>query len=97
MKPLRTPESWQAGKMASRKMTFMIPNDLATQFLKRVPARERSHYVADALAGKLASRERELMRACEIANGNSEVIAIERELDDLRDEISEPWDHAATR
>ncbi len=83
--------------MASRKMTFMIPEPLAAQLLKRVPARERSRYVADALAGKLASREKELMRACEIANGDSEVLAIERELDDLRDDISEPWDHAAAR
>ncbi len=83
--------------MASRKMTFMIPQDLAAQLIKRVPSRERSRYVADALAGKLAGREKELMRACEIANGNSEVIAIEQELDDLSDEITEPWDHAPAR
>ncbi len=83
--------------MASRKMTFMIPQELAAQLLKRVPARERSRYVADALANKLTHRERELMRACEIANGDSEVMAIERDLDDLRDEISEPWDHAPAR
>ena len=36
--------------MATRKMTFSLPSGLAVQFLKRVPARERSRYVADALA-----------------------------------------------
>ncbi len=83
--------------MASRKMTFMIPEELAGQFLKRVPSRERSRYVADALAKKLAHQEKALVRACEIANGDREVTAIEQELDDLRDEISEPWDHAPAR
>ena len=83
--------------MASRKMTFMIPEDLAAQLLKWVPARERSGYIADALAKKLAHREEALVRACEIANGDGEVTAIEQELDHLRDEISEPWDHAPAR
>ncbi len=83
--------------MASKKMTFMIPQDLAAQLMKRVPSRERSRYVADALAGKLAAREKELVLACEIANQDSEVTAIEQELDDLSDEITEPWDHAPAR
>ncbi len=83
--------------MASRKMTFVLPETLAAQLIKRVPSRERSRYIAEALAVKLAARELDLIRACQIANGDSEAAAIERELDGLTDEIGEPWDHALTR
>ncbi|MDQ2899472.1 MAG: hypothetical protein M3Y07_06680 [Acidobacteriota bacterium] len=83
--------------MASRKMTFVLPQDLAAQLIRRVPAQERSRYVAHALAARMAGREEELIRACEIANRDSEVTSIERELDGLTDEIAEPWDHAPAR
>lgn len=83
--------------MASRKMTFVLPQDLAAQLIRRVPSQERSRYVAQALAARLAGREEELIRACEIANRDSEVGEIERELDSLTDEIAEPWDHAPAR
>ena len=83
--------------MASRKMTFTLPDDLATSFTRRVPARERSRYVADAIAEKLAEREKRLIRACEIANEDPEIREIEEELDALTDEIVEPWVDAATR
>jgi hypothetical protein len=77
--------------MASRKMTFTLPDELAAQFTRRVPARERSHYVAQALAEKLSERERNLISACDIANGDLEVRAIENEFDSLPDEVAEPW------
>lgn len=83
--------------MASRKMTFTIPADLALQFVRRVPARERSRYLADALADKLAERDRQLIRACEFANNDADVLSIEQELDSLQDEIAEPWDDAQAR
>jgi len=63
--------------MARRKMTFTLPEALVTRFLQRVPARDRSRYVADALAEKLAERERQLIHACEVANGIPDVAAIE--------------------
>jgi hypothetical protein len=78
-------------------MTFTLPEDLAGRFLRRVPARERSRYVADALADKLAEREKRLIRACKIANQDPKVREIEREFDALTDEIAEPWDDAPTR
>ncbi len=81
--------------MASRKMTFSLPRDLAAQFARRVPARERSRYVAEALADKLKERERVLVRACEVANRDRKVRALEQELDGLRDEIGESWDNPA--
>ena len=80
--------------MASRKMTFTLPGELASSFVRRVPARDRSRYVADAIAEKLAERERRLIQACEIANQDSEVREIECEFDALTDALSEPWEHA---
>jgi metal-responsive CopG/Arc/MetJ family transcriptional regulator len=66
--------------MATRKITFTLPEDLAEQFMRCVPPRERSRYVAEALRAKL-SRDRSLRRACIIANNNPDVQAIEREFD----------------
>lgn len=83
--------------MAVRKMTFSLPADLAATFIRRVPARERSRYLAEALANRLEERERQLIAACEIANRDAGVIAIEREFDRLSDEIVEPWTVAPKR
>ncbi len=48
-------------------------------------------YVAEALAERLAERERRLIRSCEVANATAEVVAIERVFDALPDAVSEPW------
>ncbi len=48
--------------MAMRKMTFTLPEDLAARFVRRVPARERSRYLSEALAEKLSERERRKIR-----------------------------------
>jgi hypothetical protein len=76
-------------------MTFTLPEDLASSFTRRVPARDRSRYVADALADKLAERERRLIRACETANQDSQVREIELDFDALTDAMPEPWEDAA--
>jgi len=83
--------------MASRKMTFTLPEELAARFVRRVPARDRSRYLADALADKLAEREKRLIRACEIANQDPKLREIEKELDALTDEVPEPWEDAPAR
>ncbi len=80
--------------MASRKMTFTLPDALASSFTRRVPARDRSRYVAEAIAEKLAEREKRLIRACEIANQDPEVREIERDFDALTDAMPEPWERA---
>ena len=77
--------------MASQKVTFSLPEELVSQFVKRVPARQRSRYVAQALASKLNEREQRLARACEIANRSPAIRAVERDWDVLTDEIVEPW------
>ena len=83
--------------MASRKMTFILPEDLAKRFTKRVPARERSKYLVEALTDKLAQREKDLIRSCQVANEDLDVLAIEQEFDSLSDEIAEPWTDAPRR
>ncbi len=83
--------------MPSRKMTFSLPENLAAEFAKRVPARNRSRYVADALAQKLRERDKVLARAAEIANRSRAVRKLEREMDSLSDTITEPWDDALAR
>jgi metal-responsive CopG/Arc/MetJ family transcriptional regulator len=68
--------------MATRKITFTLPEELAQQFMRSVAPRERSRYVAQALRAKL-SRDRSLRRACIIANNNPDVQAIERGFDTI--------------
>jgi len=77
--------------MATRKMTFTLPEPLAADFTKRVPSRSRSRYVAEALSERLAEREQRLVRSCEDANQDSDVRTIEREFDALEDNLPEPW------
>ncbi len=78
-------------------MTFTLPDDLASSFTRRVPARERSRYVADAIADKLAEREKRLILACELANQDPGVREIEQEFDALTDAMPEPWEDAPAR
>jgi len=78
-------------------MTFTLPGDIAGKFVRRVPVRDRSRYVAAALAEKLAEADRELVRACEIANQDPEVAAIEQEFDTLPSDMTEPWTDAPAR
>jgi hypothetical protein len=67
--------------MATRKMTFTLPEDLALQFVRRIPARERSRYLAEALSEKLTARDQLLIEACRTANSDPDVRAIEKEFD----------------
>jgi hypothetical protein len=83
--------------MAVQKMTFSIPQNLASQFLRRVPSRQRSRYVAEALAWKLKGRDRLLARACEVANSSRQARNLEREFDALSDELLEPWNETSSR
>lgn len=74
-------------------MTFTLPETLASQFVRRVPARERSRYLAEALTEKLTARDRLLIEACKTANADPEVREIEKEFDAITDKIAEPWTH----
>lgn len=78
-------------------MTFSLPDGLASQFVKRVSARHRSRYVAEALATKLKERDQLLARAADVANRSRAVRKLERDWDGLPDEIAEPWGDAPAR
>jgi hypothetical protein len=82
---------WQYGVMATRKMTFSVPEQLAVQFLRRIASRDRSRFVSEALAARLEERDAAMIRACEIANQDMDVAVMERELEELDDEMAEPW------
>ena len=77
--------------MAVRKMTFSVPEPLALLLLRRVPSRDRSRFVSEALASRLAERDLELIRACESANQDLDLVDIEKEFDGILDEMAEPW------
>jgi hypothetical protein len=83
--------------MAARKMTFSIPEELAGEFLRNVPARDRSRYVAAALARSLKDRHEELAHACDVANQDRDVLLIEQEFDAIAGDIAEPWNDTSTR
>ena len=78
-------------------MTFTLADVLADRFVKKVAARKRSRYLAQALAQKLQERDRQLIRACGVANRDPEVRAIEREFDAISEKIREPWSDAQAR
>ncbi len=77
--------------MATRKMTFSVPEPLAAQFLRRVASRDRSRFVSEALAARLEERDAALIRACEVANQDLDAVEIEKEFDGIRDEMAKPW------
>jgi len=77
--------------MAARKMTFSLPEELAIQLVKRVPARERSRFLARVLEKSLRENDESLIQACLMANQDPDIKAIEREWDEIRDVIEEPW------
>jgi len=72
-------------------MTFSVPEPLAVQLLSRVASRDRSRFVAEALAARLEERDLALIRACESANQGLDVAEIEKEFDAIADEMAEPW------
>ena len=83
--------------MATRKMTFSLPADLASQLVKRVPARDRSRFLAKALEKSLREEEHALVRSCRLANQDPEVAVIEQEWDQIGDQLEEPWGESSPR
>ena len=62
-----------------------------------VAARNRSKFVADALAERLKAETISLERACDIANSSEDIRAIEQEFDAISADIVESWTDAKTR
>ena len=83
--------------MPVRKLTFSLPEDLATRFLRRVPPRDRSRYVVQALATRLAEQDDQLIQACTVANRDPALSELENDLDALAGEGLDPWSDAPSR
>jgi len=77
-----------------RRMTFALPDKLADQFAKGVPAREGLRFIVEALSEKLVRRERRLIRGCTIANRNPDIASLEQDLERLQDDILGSWTDA---
>jgi Arc/MetJ family transcription regulator len=78
--------------MAMRKMTFTIPDEVATPFLRAVPSTRRSKFVTDALRKTLREREAVLIAACDAVNADSDLNKLVDEWQAANDPIAEPWD-----
>ena len=80
-------------------MTFTIPAELAAQFVRRVPSRDRSRYVTEAITAKLREREDRLVQSCAVANRSPDILRIEHEWEAITDTdaIEEPWTNAPPR
>jgi len=83
--------------MAARKLTVSIPEEIAREFTRRVPAKERSRYVARALKQSLLGSEDALVKACLLMNEDADARSIEQEFDAITDPIAEPWNASSTR
>jgi hypothetical protein len=83
--------------MAARKMTFSFPDSLARELLKSVPSRERSGYVAAAVAARLRQQDDPLISACEKANRDEDLLAMEQEFEIISGDMAEPWTNAPKR
>ena len=83
--------------MAARKMTFTLSEPLANELLKCVAPRDRSRYVAEAVAARLRSQGDALALACDVANQDADVLSIEREFDAISEDIAGPWTDAPAR
>ena len=75
--------------MAARKMTFSVPEELAELLVRRVPARDRSRFMSDALEKSLHEEEKNLIASCLAANEDRDLKAIEQEWDQLNDPVVE--------
>lgn len=78
-------------------MTFSLPESLANEFVRTISARDRSKYVAKALAERLKAEEAALAKACDIANASDDIRAMEKEFDAISADITEPWSDATAR
>ncbi len=83
--------------MATRKMTFSLPEELAHRLIRRIPSRDRSRYLTGVLENSLREEEEALIQSCLAANHDPEATAVEEEFDRLQDGLDEPWTDAPAR
>ena len=67
------------------------------KFARRVPSRDRSRYLARLLEKSLREQDENLIRSCMAANEDPDAQEIEREFDQIRDRVEEPWNDSPAR
>jgi hypothetical protein len=72
--------------MATTKMTFTLPEDVARSFVRRVGPSRRSKYVAEAIAARLRERDIAFEAACNALEGDPDLAMLDREMDALNDD-----------
>jgi hypothetical protein len=75
--------------MASRKMTFTFPEEIATSFTRRVGPSGRSKFVVEAVAAKMREREAAFEAACDALEGNEALVSLALDMDSLNDDPME--------
>ena len=83
--------------MAVRKITVSLPEELVREFTRRVPAQQRSRYIARAVSRSMRAEDDALIRACEAANADPDDAALREELDTMNDPLTEAWESTAAR
>ena len=73
--------------MAAIEITLSLPEPVARTLVKRVPARERSKFLARAIEGSLRCQESALAQACIAANRDPKSKALENDWDHVPDEV----------
>ena len=73
------------------RQTFTLPVEVFKRFAALVPEGTRSSVVSTLLDAEAARREKALAGACDVANADAELLAIEKDFQALEDTVSEPW------
>jgi hypothetical protein len=82
-------------RMKKTRQTFTVPEDIFQRFAAVVPSRTRSALVTKLLEEETRRREAMLAAACEAANADSDLSALEADFQAVKDIVSEPFDHNA--
>ena len=83
-----------------RQMTFQIPDDVAEEFNRAVPASEQSAYVARQLmrrAARPALTQEQWDEVAKAANADEQLNADIDEWQSFSDPIEEPWNAPSPR
>lgn len=74
------------------RQTFTLPAEVFQRFSALVPEGMRSAVIASLIEQEASRREQALASACEAANEQAGLVALQEDLQALEDTVSEPFD-----
>lgn len=74
------------------RQTFTLPKETFRRFAALVPEGKRSAVIAKLIEDEASRRERGLAQACDAANRDANLAALEADFQALEDTVSEVWD-----